>query len=45
MIHFTYIQNSCGRSGHQLGDIISVFILSFLIGGEVVYDGTWKTKK
>lgn len=36
MLYLTLIQNSGGRSGHKLKDIITVFILSYFIKGLVL---------
>jgi hypothetical protein len=36
MLYLTLIQNSGGRSGHKLKDIMTVFIISYFIEGSVV---------
>lgn len=46
MKYITYQQNGRGRSGHQLKDIITVFIISFLTDKlNVIYNNSWENQK
>ena len=48
MVHLTYIQNSGGRSGHSLGDILTVFILEELLkefNPAIVFHASWLNQK
>ena len=45
MKYITYQQNGRGRSGHQLKDIMTVFIISLFIKKiEVIYDKSWSNQ-